>query len=69
MIEYAEPLTDIAEGAAQEEIAIETAITFWNLSLMPKQETLKSLKKFITGAVMFANNVGNANKMGANRRA
>jgi len=44
ILEYAEPLIDVADGSEVEERAIRISITLWNASLLPKQKALEAIE-------------------------
>ena len=44
ILEYAEPLTNVADGSEVEERAIRMSITLWNASLLPKQKALEAIE-------------------------
>ena len=44
ILEYAEPLTNVAEGIEVEERAIRMSVTLWNASLLPKQKALEVME-------------------------
>jgi len=44
VLEFAEPLTNPAEGTEGEEKAIRMSVTLWNASLLPKQKALETIK-------------------------
>ena len=44
ILEYAEPLTNVADGSEVEERAIRMSVTLWNASLLPKQKALETME-------------------------
>ena len=44
ILEYAEPLTNVADGKEVEERSIRLSITLWNASLLPKQKALEAIE-------------------------
>jgi hypothetical protein len=44
ILEYAEPLTNVADGSELEERAIRMSVTLWNASLLPKQKALETME-------------------------
>ena len=44
ILEYAEPLTNVADGSELEERAIRMSVTLWNASLLPKQKALETIE-------------------------
>lgn len=47
VLEYAEPLSNRANNVKEEENAIRISILFWNASLLPKHEALKSIEPIL----------------------
>ena len=44
ILDYAEPLTNVADGIEVEERAIRMSVTLWNASLLPKQKALETME-------------------------
>jgi hypothetical protein len=44
ILEYAEPLMNVADGGELEERAIRMSVTLWNASLLPKQKALETME-------------------------
>ena len=44
ILEYAEPLMNVADGSELEERAIRMSVTLWNASLLPKQKALETME-------------------------
>ena len=44
ILEYAEPLMNVADGSELEERAIRMSVTLWNSSLLPKQKALETME-------------------------
>ena len=49
ILEYAEPLTNVADGSELEERAIRMSVTLWNASLLPKQKALETMEPALDG--------------------
>ena len=44
ILDYAEPLTNVADGIEVEERAIRMSVTLWNASLLPKQKAMETME-------------------------